>query len=99
MTTIPDLQPLMHPQMYAELLSIAADARDSETYEIERHHLRGDYDRSGRYFGSLDRGERMYAVYTDRSVHHVRTRANLRQLKSAFAEYIAQERLATRRGL
>lgn len=76
---------LMPEPMYWELMSIAAEVRDGGELEIARHTVRRDgYDRTGRYFGALATGERMYIAVTAHSRTFIRTRANLRQLKAAL---------------
>jgi hypothetical protein len=71
--------------MYGGLLGILAEVRDGQEYALERWPVnRMGFDRSGRYFGSLERGERMYAISTSWGRYWVRTRATAPQLRNAL---------------
>lgn len=86
---MPDLTPFkatMSAPMYAEFRTFVAGLAAGDTFAIERVTLdAGGYaTSSGRYFGTCERGERIYCVNHYRGTFYVRTRADLRTLTRVF---------------
>jgi hypothetical protein len=77
----------MSDAMHGQLLQAAHEAQDGNLLDIERVRVSRDgFDATGRYFGGLAAGERLYRIDTLYRAHYVRTTATLAQLRAALKQ-------------